>query len=218
LTTICAFGAVTASFIFLTDLARLNGWPQWAALLLPLCIDALGGMALLQYRTLHIKVAGWVATGAITASFIGNGLSHLYATDVMTPGFISIALIGGVPALSLGLCVHLSTRKDTIDGTELLAVAAMPGTVPASGDAGDAATGGPGRTASRPSRSQTHRPAPARRNGDGTRRGSPNGPTVDELVAIIHRDGLTSERQVMAHGVGTTKATKALKLASNGHG
>jgi Protein of unknown function (DUF2637) len=131
LTAVCAIGAVTASFIFLTDLARQNGWPAYAAPLLPLCIDALGGMALL--RTGHHKHAGKVAAGAIAASFTGNALSHLYATGVIAPTALSIGLVGGIPALSLGLCVYLNKRKAD-DATRPAMVEAADTAADAGGD------------------------------------------------------------------------------------
>lgn len=128
---ITAIGAVVASFIFLTDLAVHAGWPEQAAWLLPLCIDALAAMALTQYRFTGRKGPGIVAVGAILLSALGNAASHWFTSGLLEPGWLAITTVGIIPAIALGLCIHLSipkeeekssTLKDTQESAGALAI------------------------------------------------------------------------------------------------
>lgn len=125
---ITAFGAVVASFTFITQLGVQAGWPIWVAPLLPLCIDALAAMSLLIYRENKDRTAARVAIGAITFSALCNAASHWFSTGLLTrdhwftsgmltPGWLLVTVVGTVPAVSLGICVHLATKSDSWNTT-----------------------------------------------------------------------------------------------------
>jgi hypothetical protein len=113
--TLTAIGAAVASFVFLTDLAHQTGWPGRTALLLPLSIDALAATSLRVYLTEPSgpvrSFARRCAVGTIIASAIGNAASHLFSTGVLSPGWLAITLVGTVPAVSLGLVVHMASAR-----------------------------------------------------------------------------------------------------------
>jgi len=107
--------AAVASFVFLTGLARATGWPPWSAWLLPLTVDALAATALRLYLTCRDRFAGHTAVAAIAASMLGNAASHWFSSGLLTPGWLAVTVVGAVPAISLGLVVHLAatTRPAT---------------------------------------------------------------------------------------------------------
>jgi hypothetical protein len=107
---ICAYGAVRASFFFLTDFALWTGWPQNHAYLMPLCIDALGATGFLIYGTTRDRFALGVGIGAIAASMLGNAASHWFTTGTLEPSWVWITFSGFVPAVSIGLIVELAVR------------------------------------------------------------------------------------------------------------
>lgn len=107
---ICAYGAVRASFFFLTDFALWTGWPDNHAYLMPLCIDALGATGFLIYGTTRDRFALWVGIGAIAASMLGNAASHWFTTSTLEPTWPWITFSGFVPAVSIGLIVELAVR------------------------------------------------------------------------------------------------------------
>jgi hypothetical protein len=108
-----AVGAVAASFTALTMLALQTGWHPSIAWLLPLCIDALAAMALIEYARGAGRRALVVATGAIALSIAGNAAAHLFEAGMLVPDFATIAAVGGIPALSLGIAIHLLVPKGT---------------------------------------------------------------------------------------------------------
>lgn len=113
LVTIAAGSAAVASFIFLRDLAIHAGWPEPIAILLPLSLDVLAAAALTEYHMSGSKTAGRIAVGVISSSAVGNAFSHLYTTganqpgDLVTPGWVAIMLVGSVPAITVGIVIHI---------------------------------------------------------------------------------------------------------------
>ena len=225
LITITAAGALVASFIFLTDLALQTGWPAPAAPLLPLCIDALAAMALTQYRAGGNRTAAAVAVGAIAVSALGNAASHWFASGLLEPGWLAVTLVGVVPAVSLGLCVHLTVPRKGAAGWDSPQSEPRDVEVPVPVGAGSPTV----------SRSAT----PAR--GSGTARGvsatgtarrrSPSR-THQEWVELIESNGLvgmSADRIIDRHGGSKPVVLKALRqvrdgqpsatvAAGNGHG
>lgn len=123
ITATAAVGALVASFIFLRTLAAETGWPGRSALLLPLSVDALAAAAWLGYWSASDpaarRFAGRVGAGATVASLLGNGLSHLLVTGAVEPTAALIAIIGGVPAVSLALVVRLMVPSLALNPTDL---------------------------------------------------------------------------------------------------
>lgn len=105
---ITALVAIVVSFVFLRDLAIMTGWPPTIAYGLPACIDALAIMALLQYHHNGARAAAIVAAAAIGLSFAGNAVSHLMSTGHIAANWVAVSLVGGLPALSFGVVVHLA--------------------------------------------------------------------------------------------------------------
>lgn len=108
---VSATAAVLASFVFLRDLAIHAGWPDWTAPLLPLSLDALAAAALTEYRRSRSRTAAAVSAGAIAASVAGNAASHLISTGMLNPGWAVVTAVGSVPAITVGLTVHIFTSR-----------------------------------------------------------------------------------------------------------
>ncbi|WP_053207934.1 DUF2637 domain-containing protein [Jiangella muralis] len=108
---VSAAAAVLASFVFLRDLAIYAGWPTWTAPLLPLSLDALAAAALTEYRRTRSRTAAAVSVGAVAATVTGNAASHLLSTDMLDPGWVVVTAVGSVPAITVGLVVHLFTGR-----------------------------------------------------------------------------------------------------------
>lgn len=106
-----AVSAAAASFVFLRELALHVGWPVWIAPLLPLSIDLLAAAALTEYRLTRSRTPLVVAVLAIVGSAAGNAYSHLYSTGLAEPGLLAVAGVGTVPAVAVGLTVHLFTAR-----------------------------------------------------------------------------------------------------------
>jgi hypothetical protein len=109
-----AVSAAAASFVFLRELALHVGWPVWIAPLLPLSIDLLAAAALTEYRLTRARTPLIVAVGAIAGSAAGNAYSHLYSTGLAEPGLAAVAGVGTVPAVAVGLTVHLFTARRSV--------------------------------------------------------------------------------------------------------
>jgi hypothetical protein len=178
--------AFAASFIFLTDLALATGWPWPVALLLPLSIDALGAFALTDYRARRDPTAAAVAFLAIAGSALGNAASHWYATGSYD---LAVTVVGAVPAVSLGIIVHLATKGSAWSTSSAPAQAeADPRPDPA--QAGPTVDAGPAT----PSASSSGTPARKSRSApDAARRASPSSRppkrTDADLLALIRANG-----------------------------
>jgi hypothetical protein len=108
--------AVVASFVFLVDLARATGWPGWTAYLLPLSLDALAAAAWRIYVTCgRDRFALWCGIGTTGATLAGNAVSHLIGTGHVAPGWLLVATVGAVPAMSLALVIHLTAPPRLLD-------------------------------------------------------------------------------------------------------
>lgn len=218
LITITALGAALASFVFLRDLALHVGWPEWAAVLLPLSIDALAAAALTEYRLTGSRTAIAVAVLAIVGSAAGNAYSHLYTVGLMEPGWVAVTAVGAVPAVTVGLTVHLftargaawnrNTRPDTAEDAEsgssrsASSSATRRGTAPPVSSAATAATRPTSSTAP-PS------PKPSTSSSSGRR-------TDTELVSRILNDGLDTaslDRLASSLSVSKSRATRLRRLA-----
>ena len=107
---ICAYGAIRASFFFITDYALQTGWPASHAYLLPLCLDALAATGFLIYGLTRKGFPFAVGVGAIVVSMLFNGASHWFTTGQTEPTWLWITSGAFIPALSAGLIVHMVTE------------------------------------------------------------------------------------------------------------
>jgi hypothetical protein len=201
-----AVSAAAASFVFLRELALHVGWPVWIAPLLPLSIDLLAAAALTEYRLTRARTPLIVAVGAIAGSAAGNAYSHLYSTGLAEPGLAAVAGVGTVPAVAVGLTVHLFTARrsvwnptpatgsDTGAGSSGSASGSPTGTtsvtrtpVTAAASAARRSTGTNGTTGTRP------------RTGSTTGTGNGSTPTgsatrsITELASQIYENGWTEK-------------------------
>jgi hypothetical protein len=212
---ICAYGAVRASFFFVTDFALWTGWPTSHAYLMPLCMDALSATGFLIYGLGPIhggtrdRFALGVGVGAIAASMLGNAASHWFTTGTLEPSWVWITFSGFVPAVSIGLIVELAVRW-------LKPAAVSPpirrGIGPASGSAASGSATGNGSKSTR--------------SGGRARTASPRAKrprmSPDDLAVRIQADGTEDQsldQWVAQYGGSKSTAQKARDLltTSNGH-
>jgi hypothetical protein len=178
--------AAVASFIFLTDLARYTGWGSWAPLF-PLSVDVVAAYALTQYRLTGDRTAAAVAWLAIAGSALGNAASHWYATGRYDA---AVTIVGAVPAVSLGIIIHLATKGSRWSSTSSPPDAGsaavpdpvpVPAPVPAAGPASPTAS----RSGTRKKATGTAPGASAR----GTRPTSSPKRSDADLLATIRSNG-----------------------------
>ncbi|WP_412742016.1 DUF2637 domain-containing protein [Krasilnikovia sp. MM14-A1004] len=110
---VAAISAAVASFAGLRGLARVAGWPDRLAWLLPVTIDAYA------MTSARVWLAGTLgssrargfaranAIGAIATSIVGNAGYHLVAAGLVAISWPIVVLVGAVPAAVLGLTAHL---------------------------------------------------------------------------------------------------------------
>jgi hypothetical protein len=138
---VAAASAAVASFTGLRGLAVVAGWPGRLAWLLPITIDAYA------MTSARVWLAGTTrsrrarrfaranATGAISASILGNAAYHAISAHLLTVSWPIVVVVGAVPAAVLGLTAHLhalrtiqpdgapgmesGTEDRTEDGTEI---------------------------------------------------------------------------------------------------
>jgi hypothetical protein len=208
-----------ASFTSQRLLGELIGWnTPW---LMPAILDNLAAGTVLAYILIKRGFTAVVSGVVLLVSALANAQAHFYdpnTADLLAPMWVAIAW-SVLPPVAVFTIAHfmVEARKEP-DAPGLQPTAELDAdtdrarSVPAD-RGGDADAGESARQVVRPRKRATARAS----SGRGSRAGRPNGPTVDELVAIIHAEGLTSQRQVLAHGVGLAKAKEAMARAGNGH-
>jgi hypothetical protein len=105
--------AAVSSFGAMRDLARLCGFVEWQAWLLPVVIDAgaaagslvwLGGWAVPTARTFARALALALIGGSIAANALGHGL----AAFAIAPPWWVVVIVSAVAPAVLGAVVHLT--------------------------------------------------------------------------------------------------------------
>jgi hypothetical protein len=197
-----AVSAAAASFVFLRELALHVGWPVWIAPLLPLSIDLLAAAALTEYRLTRSRTPLVVAVLAIAGSAAGNAYSHLYSTGLAEPGLLAVAGVGTVPAVAVGLTVHLFTARRSAwkppetDRAGSRPVSASSSVTPSSSPTTPARTPSTGASAAGVSTGINGTPAgrPPTASTISTGAGTPS-PTrsITELASEIYENGWTGK-------------------------
>ena len=106
--------ALTGSTVTLADLADHTGWSETTKWIVPLSLDLLALMSIVEYRNTQVtndaarRYAKWLGFIALAVSVTGNAIGHLVATSYLTPGPWLVIAVGAIPPLSLGLAAHLA--------------------------------------------------------------------------------------------------------------
>jgi hypothetical protein len=222
--------ALVASFIFLTQLALVTGWPPAVAPLLPLCVDALAIMSL-RYHRLGRKRAGWIALGAIQLSAFGNIMGHAFGSGYLQNGWdlaplleplgVATMVVGAVPAYALGICVHLTVPKgkaswlaESLDSSvPYPAATSTTATSKTRGDSAAAAgtlTATPAASDTKP-RTGSTRSTGAGRTNSGTRKASQQ-PAHIALASRLSGESLSESQAVLASRFNVSKTTVSKAL------
>lgn len=121
--------AAITSFAAQADLAKLAGWPEWMAWLLPATDDVYGIAATRIWLSANSgpelkKHARAHAAGALLLSMAGNAMDHAVNKGALHLGshlWLLVVAVSLVPPIALGALMHLVTLRGrdqaTVDGT-----------------------------------------------------------------------------------------------------
>lgn len=118
---VTAIAAATSSFDALRELAVAAGWPGPLSIMLPLTVDSYACVATRVWLAASTgsararQFARWNGAVAILLSVAGNAAYHLTAAHLLAISWPLVLGVGSVPALVLGLVVHLAVLRGQVD-------------------------------------------------------------------------------------------------------